>query len=654
MLLDIRETVRNSKPLKYTLITIICIPFVLFGVGSYFSGGGAGYAAKVDGVEISGQEFDQAYSQQRARLAQMFGGQIPAGFADETAIRQQALDGLLTQQVLRNTVADHKFTVSDTTLAKAIQDVPAFQNEGSFDKERYVQQLRSNGMSVDQFEYSFREDTALAQFRSGVVDTSFSLAGEQQRADALTNQIRLVDTLTFPIDAEIEAAEVSDEEIQSRFDTNADSYEFPERTKIRYLLLDAAELATDIEIDDADAEQYFEDNRSAYLVPEERKASHILLSLDEDASAEDLEAAANKLGDIQSRIEAGESFADLAKEFSDDPGSAETGGSLGAIAPGVMVPEFEAAVFSLAEAGQLSDQVRTDFGLHLIKLDEIVAERGKSFEEVKDEIRSTMQTRQANDEFLDLSDALTEQSFDNPESLEAAADATGLEIIESGWIDGTADSDPAVADPAILAAAMSEDVKDTGNNSEVIELGPQRVIVLRSADYEGPRPKTIDDVREQLLDEIKAEKAGAVLDEAVAGATTQLQEGGAIVDIAEAAGGVAATDLKLSLQSADVDRQVVSRLFELVKPAADKPVLETVTLANGDRVLTVFRGIGTPEDAESATEGEANAEASVAEAPKAGADPHLGTTEFTLLLDTLRANSEIETNDVLFDQSTYQ
>ena len=155
MLLDLRETVRNSKPIKYTLITIICIPFVLFGVGSYFSGGVAQYAAKVNGEEISVQQLESAYGQQRRQLAQMFGGQIPEGFGDETALRQQALDGLLRQQVLRNAVVDNDFTVSDKTLATAIQSIPSFQNaNGQFEKERYAAQLQASGMSVDQFEHN--------------------------------------------------------------------------------------------------------------------------------------------------------------------------------------------------------------------------------------------------------------------------------------------------------------------------------------------------------------------------------------------------------------------------------------------------------------------------------------------------------------------
>jgi len=376
MLLDLRETIRNSKPIKYTLITIICIPFVLFGIGSYFSAGGPGYAAKVDGSEISAQQLENAYSQQRRQMAQMFGGQIPEGFGDEAALRQQALDGLVRQQVLRNTVAENKFTVSDKTLASAIQDIPAFRNaEGGFDRERYMAQLQSSGMSVDAFENSFREDTALAQFQAGIVDTSFVLPTEKDLNESLARQVRTVDAIRLPLEPARESIEIADTEVQTYFDENADNYTFPQRAKIKYIRLNRAVLADAIDVTDEEAQEYFDANKGNYLVPEERKASHILLTLDEDASDAEVNEQTEILSSISGRIASGESFADLAKEFSKDPGSATVGGSLGQIAPGVMVPAFEQAVFALANVNDLSEPVRTQFGLHLIKLDEIVPEK---------------------------------------------------------------------------------------------------------------------------------------------------------------------------------------------------------------------------------------------------------------------------------------
>ena len=197
MLLDLRETVRNSKPIKYSLITLICIPFALVGIGSYFSGGTAAPVATVNGQSIDQQQLERAYQQQRQQLARMFGGQLPEALANEEALREQALQQLITQQVLESEVVNQKFAVGDATLGRAIRNLPTFQVDGRFDTGTYEAQLRSSGMSVPAFEQSFRDDTAINQFRTGVIDTSFILPQEAEMLSALTRQTRTIEAVQF-------------------------------------------------------------------------------------------------------------------------------------------------------------------------------------------------------------------------------------------------------------------------------------------------------------------------------------------------------------------------------------------------------------------------------------------------------------------------
>ncbi|MBX2880021.1 MAG: SurA N-terminal domain-containing protein [Granulosicoccus sp.] len=662
MLLDLREYVRNSKPVKYTLITIICIPFAFVGINSYFSGGGANYAAKVDGEEIGLREFEQAYFQQRQQLQQMFGGEIPAAFNDETRLRQQALDSLLTQQALANTVSNNGFALSDETLAKNIQNIPIFQRDGNFDKDLYRRELQSRSMTVDQFEAGFRDDSAIAQFRSGIVDTAFVLPGEKSRLEELSGQIRKTDYVRFELAAEVENTEVSDEEVQTHFDENADSYNFPERVKIQYLELSRDELKAAVDITDEEAEEYFESNSGNYITGEERKASHILLEVDGD-----LEEKTAQLLDIKKRIEEGEDFAALAAEFSTDIGSAENGGSLGQFGKGAMVPEFEAAVFALTEPGSLSEPVQSEFGLHLIKLDEAIPERGKTFDEVKAEIVDILKVQAADREYVDLYDILSEQTFDNPESLDLGAEATGLEIKTSDWIDGTDNTDPVLSNPQVLSTALSDTVLQDGNNSDVIELGERFVMVLRVLEHEGPRPKTLDDVREDLITQLKSDKAGEALDSAAAALLEAAKSGAELEPLAEEHGGELFEGQELGRNSAELDRNAVSQLFKLAKPTADKPVFDSAVLDNGDRAVMVLREIlseptpqveaaeeSTGEDPAETT-AEAEPEESTPAEPAGGSyDPRLGNAEFTLLLENLRAKAEVETNPaVLNADDTY-
>jgi len=316
MLLDLRETVRNSKPIKYTLITLICIPFALVGIGSYFSGGSAASVAEVNGQAIDQQQLERAYQQQRQQLAQMFGGQLPPAFANESVLREQALQQLITQQVLEGEVVKQRFAVGDETLGRAIRELPNFQVDGKFDSNAYQNQLRSSGLSVPAFEQSYRDDTALNQFRQGVSGTSFTLKEESNQLASLARQTRTVEGVRFDFEAVKAGIEASEEEITSHFADNADSYQFPERAKIEYIELSSADLAAAVDISDEQARTYYDENRGSYIREEQREASHILLSAEEG----DEEDQIAKLLEAKARIEAGELFADLAKELSDDVG----------------------------------------------------------------------------------------------------------------------------------------------------------------------------------------------------------------------------------------------------------------------------------------------------------------------------------------------
>lgn len=631
MLLDLRERVRNSKPIKYTLITIICIPFALVGIGSYFSGGTAAPVAEVNGQPIDQQQLERAYQQQRQQLARMFGGQLPEAFANEGLLRQQALQQLITQQVLESEVAKQQFAVGDATLGRAIRNLPNFQIDGQFDSSAYQTQLRASGMSVPAFEQSFRDDTALNQFRVGVSDTNFVLPNETQHLTDLQRQTRTIDAVRFSFLDAKDAESVSDEDVANYFNENSGSFEFPQRAKIRYLELSEESLASDIEVSSQQAQTYYEENRASFVLPEQREASHILLSADEGETEEQIA----QLQSIKSRITAGESFAELAKEFSDDVGSADSGGSLGVITPGAMVPAFEEAVFALQAEGEISPPVVTEFGVHLIQLDKITPESGKPFEEVQQEIITIIQQDEADSSYFELRELLTEYSFDNPGSLEPAAEATGLEIKTSDWLDIETLSDTFLNSTQVLNAVFSEEVLDNENNSELIEVAPRHVIVLRVAEHEDPRPKSLDDVKEQIADVLKTERANEYLKARQAEALLKLAEGMSVVDLAESEQfGSAIEQEVLERTSTTFDRTTVRRIFALSKP--DNAVItEAAALTNGDLLALRLVSVQVPPAAED--------DAADNQPTSASVDPRdLGGTDFEVLLEGLRNAAKID------------
>lgn len=639
MLLDLREKVRSSKPLKYSLITLISIPFVLVGIGSYFSGGTAAPVAEVNGEPIDQQEWDSAYQRERQRFASMFGGQLPAAFDNEALLREQALQQLVTQRVVASEVAKQKFAVGDETLGRAIRNLPGFQVDGRFDSEAYQTQLRASGMSVPVFEQSFRDDTALNQFSTGVSNTSFTLPQEADRLAALGRQTRTIEAVQFNFEKAKDGIEVSDEDVLAYFEENQESYQFPERVKIQYIELDSKAVASEIQINDDQAQTYYDDNRARYISAEQREASHILL---EEGSASEQEQIAT-LEDLKTRIDAGESFAELAAEFSEDVGSAGSGGSLGVISQGDIGPEFEEALFALENEGDISAPVVGDFGIHLIKLDKVTAETGKPFDEVKEEIIETLQQDEADREFFDLRDQLAELSFDNPGSLDPAADATGLELKTSDWLDTDTDSGPVLSNSAVMMAAFSEEVLNEENNSDVIEIDNRHIVVLRVLEHEDQRPKTLDDVREEATDALKGERAKESMETLVDSVLAQLAEG---KGAEEAVGDSELTSVfsqeVLGRQSTVFDQNVISRIFALPQPDNENVVTDTATLANGDELALRLDAVLVPEPEPEATDDEATTEQTVAGVEQAGANPALGETEFQALLESLRSKANVE------------
>ncbi len=639
MLLDLRETVRNSKPIKYTLITIIIIPFALVGIGSYLTGGSIPPVAEVNGQPINQQQLDQAYQQQRQQLARMFGGQLPEAFANEGVLREQALQQLISQQVLESEVANQKFAVGDATLGRAIRNLPAFQVDGRFDSATYQTQLRASGMSVPVFEQSFRDDTAMNQFRMGISDTSFTLPSEADRLSALARQTRTIEGVRFDVEKARQTIEVTDEDIAAYFEENKESYKFPERAKIRYIEIDSSAIAAGIQITEEEAKTYYDENRASFILPEQRSVSHILLSND-DGNEEELSA---KLSALKVRVEGGESFADLAREFSDDVGTADSGGSLGIITPGTMDPEFEKAVFGLAGVGDISEPVVSQFGVHLIQLDSITPEAGKPFEEVKDEIIADRQQNEADREFFDLREQISEQAFDNPDSLEPASDVTGLEIKTSDWLDADTDSGPVLSNPRLMAAVFSPEVVNDELNSEVIEVGDRHVVVLRVLEHEEPRQKTLEDVRDQVVESLKGERAGEMLKVRQDAALAKLAEGETAASIAEGDEFAAVIEqLVLGRQSTELEAGVVSSIFSLPKPAAGGiPVTTEESLSNGDLLALRLDAVEVPELA-STEEGTDEPVESVPGAEPAGPNARLGGTEFEVLLESLRSSADVE------------
>ena len=641
MLLDLRDGIRNSKWLKYLLVTVICIPFALFGIGSYFSGGGPDYAAKVNGEKVSLGTFQNAYQTENARMRQMFGGQIPEGFNAVSMIGNQAMNSVITQEVLRQSTVENGFAISDEDIAKNLFSIDAFNVDGKFDTERYQLQLQSMGVSAAEFEEQYRVDLAMQQLQSSITSTSFALPNEEKRVKTLRDQQRELSYIRLDVEKKAETIEISDDDIESHYDDNINLYNNPEKVIVEYIELNIDDLKDGVDVTDADLSGYYEANKSQWVAPEQRDASHILLSLDSDASDSEAEEKENEALALIDRLNTGESFEDLAREFSDDTGSAENGGSLGEFGEGVMVPPFEEAVFSMAE-GELSAPVRSDFGIHIIRLNKIIAERGKPFDEVKDEVEDLFRSEAAETKYFEVSEQLQNAAYENSDSLEPAATETGLEVETSDWIDSTT-TEGIGRNRQVLAAALSDDVLNEGLNSETIELGEYHSVVLRTLEHEPPAPKPLEEVSEDIRSTLQSERATEQLIELSDQIIEELSAGASAEELAASNDAEYHEPIVVGRSGSEVDRALVSTVFTLPKPGDGNAVYDGVTMSDGNLAVVIFSGIVDPVEEGTAEETTAD----TGDGPSTSPTLSFGPIEFQSLVSTLEQSADIVRNEAL-------
>jgi len=637
MLLDLRDGIRNSKWLKYVLVGIICVPFVFFGVSSYFGNHGPDYAAKVNGQKVSVNAFQSAAQQSQIQLQQSFGGRLPQGVDIGSLVNNQAMDTVVRQEVLRQSTVGNGFAVGDEHLAQQILSIDSFTVDGVFDKERYSNFLQSSHMTATDFEEQYRSDLLMQQFRDSVVSTGFALGDESQLLEALRTQKRQASFIKLETQAKADSLEITDEEVQSHYDENIASFNNPEKVKLEYIELKVDDLLASVDATDEDLEAYFEQNKNQWVVTEKRSASHILLALDSDASDSDVEEKRAEADALVARIGAGETIAALAAEFSDDPGSAENGGSLGEFDRGVMVPAFEDVAFAMEE-GTVSDPVRSDFGFHIIQLDKIIPEEGQSFAEVKDVVEEQYRTQRAETSFFEVSDTLSNASYENNDSLQPAADETGLELQTSDWIDRNS-AEGIGAFPQVLGAALTDDVKNNGLNSDVLAVGENHAVVVRTIEYAEAEPKALDEVREDIVKLVQTEKATEELTELADSLVTELEGGAEAAALAEEHEGEFTETAAIARDATETDLRLVRELFTMPKPEGDAVSYRRAADSNGDIVVIAFSGIEASAE-------EAPAEVSGSSVP--------AIAEYDALVNAIEEDAEIERNDALLSPAPYQ
>lgn len=574
------------------ILGVIILSFALAGVGGYLGSSSGNAVVTVNGEEITQQNVEQAYQNERARLQQQYGEQFDLiasnpNFAQQ--LRAQATQTLITERVIAQTVEEMGLRIGDEQVKDAIRKMPEFHVDGKFDNDLYLSLLRSNNLTPSQFSNNFKRDLVRIQLLQSLVNSEFVLPSELEQANQLQAQKRVARILNIKTSDFIASTTVTDEQIDAYYQENSAMFQNPEEVSVEYILLDSADLAKDIVVTDEELQTYYDHHQSDYQRPERRKVAHILIQGDSDASAQ-------KAQDILVEIEAGEDFGKLAKEKSDDAYSAKNSGELDWFERGVMDPAFDDSAFSLTKDSPLSGVVKSNFGYHIIKLVDIEEQKTLPLTEVKEQVTAAVSAERVKEVYDDLYQRLSEVAFESPDSLEDASNEVGINVQSSELF--SQDSAPAPLNSrALLSQVFSESFRDEGLNSEIIELDDSQAIVVRAKDYQAASTKPLTEVQEQITQQLKEQQAAQQAKQFVELLMAKLQSGESISDELTQYNLTFDSALTLARYSRDHDSQVIQKLFQLPKPQTEASLGYVVT-AMGDYALIELTEVIEPAQAD--------------------------------------------------------
>ena len=494
------DFVHKHKRIAQLFLLLIALTFATWGIESYTRfRGGVDTVAEVNGIRITQREFDEELRRQQDQLRQMFGRAYDPSLLDTAETRQRLLDGMISQRLVAHAAFKSNIVVTDDMLLETIHSIPAFQSNGKFDKAQYELALRSQNPPIApaQFEARLRNDLALQQLAGAVGGTAIVSRTVTGRIAALEGQKREVAEALLPAEQYLQRAKVDDAKVKDYYETHQAEFRTPERIRAQYALLSADALAKLEPATDAEVEAAYKQRASQFKVDEQRRASHILVK--DKAQAEKL---ADEVKKNPNR------FAELAKKYSQDPGSAEKGGDLGWFGPGMMVKPFEDAVFALKKQGEIVGPVQSEFGYHVIRLTGIQAGKTRSLDEVKKELADEISRQKGQRKFAESAEAFSNLVYEQPDSLQPAADRFKLTLRTTPWISKSASQELGPLDnPKLLAALFSADSIKNKRNTDAIEVAPGTLVAARVAEYQPAAQRTFDEVKGEITDKLRRQQA---------------------------------------------------------------------------------------------------------------------------------------------------
>ncbi len=591
MLQSIRD--RLVGWVAWGIVILIGVPFAIIGVTDFGTPARTIAVAEVNDIPIDQGEYQRRYQLRRQGVQR----QLEASYNPEIfdpQLQRQVVSMLIEEALLREVAEDNNIHVGDDELALTIQSDPGFQKAGQFDFNEYQARIGQEGFTPTRYEQFLRQERILTILPRMIRASSFATHGEAKRLNDLSAHKRDVSYVVINKDLFPDDINMSEDGARAYYDSHRGEFRRPEQIKLEYLRVSASQLTDRVEVTDDSLRRYYEEHSDRYIVDEQRKASHILIALPEGELLENSAEALEKFNTVKDKLSAGEDFAELARQYSDDPGSASEGGDLGQVTLGMMVKPFETALFAMGEIGEISEPVRTSFGYHFIRLDEVIQSEEKSFDEVRQELVEGYAEQESVGLFYDVSEHMAELSYESQDSLIPVSEALEIPLQTTDWISQGNENSGIEGNLDVLREAFSERLR-TGSNSEPIEIDRNDAVIIRVADYREAMILSFDDVKDQALSGAKNAATDAKLNELAHKLAEKVRNGGSFEELAGQHDLALENIGLIGRDDQSLPAGMLSEVFKMPAPAENSISVAAVSLPDSKYGVVLLNKIMLPE-----------------------------------------------------------
>ena len=522
------ETIRNHARgwIAKVILGLIAVTFALFGVDSYMQGGGGSeqIVASVGKTKVSRQEYDRALQTQIDQMREAMGERFDRASTETPEFKKRVLQELLDRKALLLAAEQQGFQLNDQYFKSALMAIPAFEENGAFSQQRFEALLRQRNMTPADFEAEVRNSYLLETQVSPILfGTLIPTATVSQLARILTQQREISLAVLTPGEVATQV-KISEADIKNYYDSHRAEFSEPEKIRVEYLTLSIETAMAEIPVSDKEVSDYYQANAARLAQPEQRSASHVLLSIPKGADAATKAKLSAKAAQLTAELQKNPaSFAEVARKESQDPGSAAQGGSLGSFGRGAMVKSFDDAVFSMKK-GEIRGPVESEFGFHIIRLDDIQPATAIPLDTIKADIAAELRKQKVQIQFSELAENFSNLVYEKADSLKPAADALKLTIQTTDWMSKKSAPAP-FSSPKLSPVIFSADTIKSRQNTEAIEVTPGVLVAARVIEHRPAVAKNLNEVRATIEQQLRAKQTATLLNAKGEATIAQLRQG---------------------------------------------------------------------------------------------------------------------------------